>query len=108
MPAEKHGLPTVLGPLTGAGSKAFTVTIGQGMAIELACLGPGKGWARARSPIASFAIPCGNSGDVPAGSSYIAAKDLAHGKFTPGKQVTVRVTAPAGDSWQLWITGGLL
>jgi hypothetical protein len=106
MPTEKHGMPTVLGPLTGSGSKAFTVTIRQGMAIELGCLGQSKGWAWARSPIAAFAIPCGNSGDVPYGSSYVAAKDLKLANFMPGKQVTVRVTAPAGDSWQLWITGG--
>jgi hypothetical protein len=107
MPTEAHHMPTLLGPLTGSGSKEFTVTVGQGMAIELGCLGQGKGSAWARSPIASFSLPCGNSGDTPYGGSYVAAKDLKNGKFPPGKQVTVRVTAPAGDSWQLWITAGV-
>jgi hypothetical protein len=107
MPTETHHMNTLVGPVTGSGSKSFTVTIQPGMAIELGCLGNAKDWAWARSAIASFSIPCGSSANEPFGSTYVAAKDLHSGGLSPGKQVTLRVTAPAGDTWQLWVTGAV-
>ena len=106
MPAEQHHLPTVLGPLNGSGNKAFTVTILPAMSIELGCLGGGKDMAWAKSPIGAFAVPCGSQGNEPFGSTYVTAKDMEQGKLRPGQRVQVRVTAPPGDIWQLWITGG--
>ncbi|HTR94747.1 MAG TPA: hypothetical protein VMI73_23705 [Trebonia sp.] len=107
MPTEKHRMPTVLGPVTGSGSKSFTMTIRPGMAIELGCLGNAKDWAWARSSIASFSIPCGSAANEPFGDTYVAARDMQRGRFSPGERMTLRVSAPAGDTWQLWVTGAV-
>jgi len=106
MPAEAHDLPTVLGPLNGSGSKAFTVTIRPAMSIELGCLGKAKDLAWVRSPIGGFAVVCGSPGNESFGGSYDSAQDLERDKVRMGQRVTVRITAPAGDAWQLWVTGG--
>jgi hypothetical protein len=108
MPAEAHGLPTVLGPLDGSGNKVLTVTIRPAMSVELGCLGNDKDLAWARSPIGTFAVPCGSPGNESFGGSYDSPQDLERDKLRPGQRVTVQITAPAGDTWQLWITGGRL
>ena len=33
-------------------------------------------------------------------------QDTRRSKLKPGQRVPVRITVPAGDTWQLWITGG--
>jgi hypothetical protein len=105
MPAEKHHLPTVLGPLNGSGNKSFTVTTLPAMAIELGCVGSGKDTASVESPIGAFAIPCGQASE-PFGATYVTAADNKQSKFPLGQHVQVNITAPLGDTWQLWITGG--
>ena len=104
MPAESHDLPTVLGPLNGSGNKAFTVTVRPAMSVELGCLGNSKDLAWVHSPLGGFAVPCGSPGNESFGGSY--DQDTEHIKLKTGQRVPVRITAPAGDSWQLWITGG--
>lgn len=106
MPAEKHHLPTVLGPLNGSGNKSFTVTILSSMAIELGCVGSGKDMASVTSPIGAFSIPCGSQANEPFGGTYATAADNKQNKFPLGQRVQVRITAALGDNWQLWITGG--
>ena len=103
MPAESHYLPTVFGPLNGSGDKAFTVTVRPAMSVELGCLGNSKDLAWVHSPISGFAVPCGSPGNESFGGSY--DQDLER-KLRPGQRVPVQITAPAGDTWQLWITGG--
>lgn len=98
---ESHDLPTVLGPLSGSGNKAFTVTARPAMSVELGCLGNSKDLARVRSAIGGAAVPCDSPGNESFGGSY----DQDTGR-SAGQRVLVRVTAPAGDTWQLWITGG--
>src|SRR5450756_1003208 len=82
MPTESHGLPTVLGPLSGTGNKTFTVTVRPAMSIELGCLGKGKDLAWVRSPIGSFAVPCDSSpGNESFASGYDSAQDLRGAKL---------------------------
>lgn len=104
MPPDPHGLPTVLGLLRGSGTKAFTVTVRQGMAIQLGCLGKSKDLACVRSPIGAFAVVC-TARDESFAEGYDTPQSL-EGKFRPGQRVAVRVTAPAGDAWQVRISGG--
>lgn len=115
MPAEVHHLPTVLGPLNGSGNKTFTTTIRPTMAIELGCLGNGKDLVWVRSPIMGFGVPCGSPGNevgflrglhAGGGESFVSGYNSWHVGFRPGQRVTARITAPARDTWQLWITGG--
>jgi hypothetical protein len=107
MPTESHDLPTVLGPLSGEGNKTLTVAVRPTMSIELGCQGKGGDQAWIRSPIGSFAVACDNSPVNGAfASGYDSVQDLREFKVKPGQLVSVRVTAPAGDTWRLWITGG--
>ena len=103
MPTEMHHLPTVLGPLTGTGNETFTIAARPAMAMELGCTG--KGVARVQSLVSGFAVQCyGTPGTV--GGGYTPAQDMARDRVKAGQRISVRVTAPAGDTWQLWITGG--
>jgi hypothetical protein len=105
MPPEPHGLPTVLGPLSGSGTKAFTVTVRKTMAIELSCLGKSNDLVWIRSPIGGFAVVCGGPGNESGGGRYYSAQSLERDKLRHGQRVSVHVTAPAGDTWQVWIMG---
>jgi hypothetical protein len=60
----------------------------------------------ARSPIGGSAVPCGRPANESFGGSCDSAQDLERDKVRPGQRVTVQVAAPAGDTGQLWITGG--
>jgi hypothetical protein len=103
MPTEIHHLPTVLGPLTGTGNETFTIVARPTMALELGCTG--KGLARVRSPVGGFAVQCyGTPGTF--GVGYTSTQGMARDRVKAGQRISVRVTAPAGDTWQLWITGG--
>jgi hypothetical protein len=106
MPAEFHNLPTVLGPLSGSGNKTLTVAVRATMSIEMGCLGKGSDIAWARSPIGGFAVPCGSPGNESFGGSYDSVQELRADNVKVGQRVSVRITVPAGDTWQLWITGG--
>ena len=107
LPTESHDLPTVLGPLSGEGNKALTVAVRPTMSIELGCRGKAGDLAWVRSPIGSFAAACGNSpGNGAFASGYDSVQSLRDFKVKPGQRVSVRITAPTGDTWQLWITGG--
>jgi hypothetical protein len=99
MPAEVHHLPTVLGPLNGSGNKTFTITIRPSMAIELGCLGNRNDLAWVRSPIMGFSVQCGSPGND---LGFLSGLLIG---FRPGQRVTVRITAPARDTRQIWITG---
>jgi hypothetical protein len=77
------------------------------MSIELGCQGNGKDLAWVRSPVGGFAVPCDNShGNVGFAGIYDSGQDLSRDRIKAGQRVSVRITAPASDTWQLWITGG--
>jgi hypothetical protein len=106
MPADAYNLPTVLGPVNGLGTKTFTVTVRPAMSIELGCLGGAKGLAWVRGPIGGFAVVCGTPGNEAFAGGYDTAASLKQDKVKPGQRVSVLVTAPANDMWQLRISGG--
>ena len=69
-----------------------------------------KGLAWARGPAGGFALGAVCSPDSPGSEAfaggYWTAASMKQDKLTPGQRVTVQVTAPANDMWQLLITGG--
>ena len=85
---DKPGYTTILGPVTGAGSRTFTVLVG--------CIGKGLVWLK--SPVGSFAAACGD------GSAFGGElTQPTHAR--PGQKVTVRIVAPATIRWELRIDG---
>jgi hypothetical protein len=74
------------------------------MSVELGCLDNSKDLAWGRSPIGGFAVPCGSPANESFGGSY--DQDTERSKLKTGQRVPVRITAPVGDTWQLWITVG--
>ena len=69
-------------------------------------VGKEKDLAWVRSPIGGFAVPCGSPGNESFPGFYDSPQDLRSDKVRVGQPVSVRITVPAGDTWQLWITGG--
>jgi hypothetical protein len=106
MPADPRGLPTVLGPVSGLGTKTFTVTVRPAMAIEVGCVGGAKDLAWVRSRIGGLAVACDSQASAAFAGGYISAADLKHDGLQPGQPVSVQVTAPANDMWQLRVSGG--
>ena len=51
---------TILGPITGTGSKTFTIVARAGIAAWLGCIGKGLAWFR--GPALTFAAACGDGG----------------------------------------------
>ena len=87
---------TILGPVTGVGSRLFTVSARPGIAVLLSCIGKGLVWLK--SPVGSFAAAC-SDGSVFGGD----LTQPTHAR--PGQKVTVRVVAPASIRWELRIDG---
>lgn len=107
MPPDRYHLPTVLGPLSGTGSKTFTVTVRASMSVELSCLGDSKDLAQARGQFLTVVVPCTTLADQSFGGAYNAADSQGRlNGVKVGRRAVVRIIAPARDTWQLWITGG--
>ena len=87
---------TILGPVTGTGSKTFTIVARTGIAAWLGCIGKGLVWLR--SPAGSFAAAC-NDGGVWAGGQT----QPTH--LRTGQKITVRVIAALTTRWELRIDG---
>jgi hypothetical protein len=93
---DKPDFTTILGPVTGAGPRTFTISARTGIAALLSCIGKGLVWLR--SPVGSFAAACGD-GSVFAGG----LTQPTH--LRPGQKVTVGVVAPVTTRWELRIDG---
>jgi hypothetical protein len=52
----QQGLPVTFGPVTGTGTRAFTITVSPAMAFDLECAGKGLAWARSAAGV--FAVAC--------------------------------------------------
>ena len=89
----------ILGPVTGSGSRVFTVSVRPSYTLWLGCLGPG-GFARVKSPLLGLdtEMPCGSNGRV-SGYQFEVARAPA------GQEASVRVTAPHAAKWKLRIDG---
>jgi hypothetical protein len=92
----KPNYTTILGPVTGAGSRTFTISARPGIAAWFGCIGKGLVWLR--SPVMTFAAACGDGGVFAGGLTQPT-------HVTPGRKVTVRVVAPATTRWELRIDG---
>jgi hypothetical protein len=98
LPGSAYGLnlTTILGPVTGTGSRSVTVGARRSVSVTLGCLGRGLVWVR--SPVGSFAAACGNGGVFAGGlvqQTHMAA----------GQRVTMRIIAPAHVTWELRVDG---
>jgi hypothetical protein len=94
--AEKPGYTTILGPVSGSGSRNFTISARPGIAEWLGCIG--KGTAVLTRPHAVVAL-CGNSGNGFAGG--LTQPTL----YRRGQKLTVHITAPATVRWEFRIDG---
>jgi hypothetical protein len=92
---EKPGYTTILGPVSGSGSKTYTVSARPGIAEWIGCIGKGMAWMT--RPYSAGAI-CG-SGNAFAGG----LTQPTH--FRRGQKLTVRITAPATVRWEFRIDG---
>jgi len=89
----RQNYTTILGPVTGIGSKSFTISARPGIAAWLGCVGKGLVWIK--SPVA-FAAKCGDRGAFAGGQ-----RQLTH--IMRGQELSVRVVGPAGARWELRI-----
>jgi len=87
---------TILGPVTGTGSKTFTIAARIGIADWLGCIGKGLVWLR--SPAGSFAAACGDGGTWAGGQTQPT-------HLRAGQKITVRVIAALTTRWELRIDG---
>ena len=87
---------TILGPVTGTGSRTFTISARTGIAELFSCIGKGPVWAR--SPVMTIDAICGH-GDT------VAGEQTQPTHLRPGQKITVRVVAPATTRWELRIDG---
>ncbi|HXB48449.1 MAG TPA: hypothetical protein VNW50_11865 [Streptosporangiaceae bacterium] len=92
---EKPGYTTILGPVSGRGSKTFTISARPGIAVWLGCIGQGTVWMT--RPVAVGAI-C-HSGNGFAGG----LTQPTH--YRHGQKLTVRIVGPATDRWEFRIDG---
>jgi hypothetical protein len=93
---DKPNYTTILGPVTGAGSRIFTISARRGIAAWLGCIGKGLVWLR--GPVMTFAVACGDGGLFGGGLTQPT-------QVRPGQKVMERVVAPATTRWELRIDG---
>jgi hypothetical protein len=92
---ESPGYTTILGPVSGSGSKTLVVSARPGMAVWLGCIG--KGAVRATTPIGVSAI-CGS------GNSFVGGTTQPT-HYRRGQKLIVRIVSPADATWEIRIDG---
>jgi len=98
MPLPQANLVTVLGPVTGAGTRTLTITARHTLSYTLGCRGHDIVWLRTTPNIAGFAVHCGDGGEF-AGESAMTPGRAA------GTRLSLRITAPSGTTWELRVDG---
>jgi hypothetical protein len=93
---EEANYVTILGPVTGTGSKTFTIMARTGISAWLGCIGKGLVWLR--SPAGSFAAACDDGGVWGGGQTQPT-------HLRAGQKITVRVIAALTTRWELRIDG---
>lgn len=93
---EEANYVTILGPITGTGSKTFTIVAGTGIAAWLGCIGKGLVWFR--SPAGSFAADCDDGG------TWVGSQ-IQPTHLRAGQKIAVRVVASSTSRWELRIDG---
>jgi hypothetical protein len=94
--ADEANYVTILGPVTGNGSRTFTIAARTGIGATLGCIGKGLVWLR--SPVGSFAAACGDGGVWDGGGTQPT-------HLRAGQKVMVRVVAASTTRWELRIDG---
>jgi hypothetical protein len=92
---ENPGYTAILGPMSGSGSKTFTISARPGIAVWIGCIGKGMAWMK--SPVAMGAV-CGDGGVFVSGLTQPT-------HYRHGQKLTVRITAPATARWEFRIDG---
>lgn len=93
--SERPDYTTILGPVSGSGSKTFTVAALPGIAEWIGCIGKGEAWIT--RPFATGVI-C-HSGKAFAGG----LTQPTH--YRRGQKLTVRIVGPATVRWEFRIDG---
>jgi len=92
---ENPGYTTILGPVSGSGSRTFTIAAQPGIAVWIGCIGKGTVWMT--RPVAVGAI-C-DSGNAFAGGLTQPTR------YRRGQRLTVRIVGPATVRWEFRIDG---
>ena len=86
---------TILGPVSGSGSRIFTVSARPGIAVWLGCIG--KGMVRMTRPMAVVAI-------CHSGNAFVGGlTQPTH--YRRNQTLTVRIVSPAATRWEFRIDG---
>ena len=93
---EEANYVTILGPITGTGSKTFTIVARTGIAAWLGCIGKGLAWLR--SPADTFDVACDDGGTWAGGKPQPT-------HLRAGQTITVRIVAGSTTRWELRIDG---
>lgn len=86
----------ILGPITGAGPRTFTITGRHLMSYQIGCLGRHVVWLHA--PHIGFAVQCGDGGTYAGNSVRMPSREI-------GAMISIRVVAPPGTAWRLRVDG---
>lgn len=100
MPLDQNYLTTVLGPVTGVGSRTFTVPASRSMSLTLACIG--KGVLEVFGPLSAGAVLCY---DASLSRGVFASYYWAHVRVRPGERIKLRVVARAKTIWDIRVDG---
>jgi hypothetical protein len=92
---ENPGYTTILGPVSGTGSKALVISARPGIAVWLGCIGKGEVWTT--TPLAVSAI-CGS------GNSFVGGTTQPT-HYRRGQKLIVRIVSPADITWEIRIDG---
>jgi hypothetical protein len=95
MPVDQNYLTVVLGPLTGTGSRTFTVRATRSMSLSMGCIG--KGMLTVLGPLSGAMLCYRASLSAGAFGSYY----WGHLRTRPGERFTLRVVAGAKTMWDI-------
>ncbi len=98
MPLDTNNLTAVLGPVTGIGSRTFTITASTSMSLTMGCIG--KGYLMVIGPLPGSMI-CGG----PDGAGVFSGYYWGHLRMRPGERIKLRVVAGAKTTWDIRVDG---
>lgn len=100
MPADPNNLTALLGPVTGTGSRALTVTASGSMSLTMGCIG--KGMLAISGPLSAGPVLCH---DASRSRGAFASYYWAHVSARPGERLKLRVVADAKTIWVIRLDG---
>jgi len=100
MPPDSNELSTVLGPVTGVGSRSLTVAASRQMSITMACIG--KGELIVAGLLSAGAVLCGSPNGAGSFAGYYWS-DVSW--VRPGEKIHLRIAADATTIWDIRVDG---